>query len=132
MATIPGASQFVSAATLANTRGVAAQAPTLLGSSDTASILEAGRGLATGGVGLSASARALNQQFLSRSADVNSLFSLAAGPDATLESAQQQILALRAGVSERQLAPSLRTQPEPLDNGEAAASEIGQEVDESV
>lgn len=131
MTTIPGASQFLSASTLANTRGLSAQPPTLLGSGSTASLLEAGRATAAGGIGISASARAINNQFLNNG-DVNTLFSLAAGPDATIESAQQQILALRAGLTNSQLAPSLQDVPTPLDNGEAAASDLGQEIDESV
>ena len=127
MVTIPGASQFLNASTLANVQGVAAQSPTLLGETSTASLLEAGRGLAVSGIGLSSSARALNQQFLDRSADVNALFSLGAGGDATIEGAQQQILALRGRLSDSQLAPGLRSE----DNGNAAASDLGQTVNQT-
>ena len=122
---IAGASRFLNAATLANTKGLAAQSPTLLGTGSAQSLLEAGRNLGVRGFGISSSARALNQQFLNRSADVNSLFSLAAGPDATIESAQQQILALRAGLSESKIARSLRQ-----DDGGVATSDRGARVDE--
>lgn len=123
---IVGASRFLGAATLANTRGLAAQSPTLLGSGSAQSLLEAGRNLSQRGFGISSSARALNQQFLNRSADVNSLFSLAAGPDATIESAQQQILALRSGLSDSQIARGLRQ-----DDGGISGSNTGTEIDET-
>ena len=122
---VAGASRYMNAATLANRRGLAAQSPTLLGETSTASLLESGRNLAAGGFGISSSARALNQQFLNRSAEVNGLFSLAAGPDATLESAQQQILALRTSLPESRIARSLiGDDPETV-----PASDLGSEVD---
>lgn len=127
MVTIPGASQFLNASTLANTRGVPAQSANFLGETSTASLLESGRNISSSGIGISASARALNNQFLNRSADVNAFFSLAAGPDATIEAAQQQILALRAGLNDSQLARGLR-----VDDGSVAESDLGQEIDESV
>jgi hypothetical protein len=127
---VAGASRFLGAATLANTRGLAAQSPTLLGSTSTASLLEGGRRLAAGGFGISASARALNQQFLNRSSDVNSLFSLAAGTDATIESAQQQILALRAGLSDSQLSRDLRSEAQPSDG--ISESDRGTQIDQEV
>lgn len=130
--TVAGASRFINAATLANQQGLAAQSPTVLGETSTASLLDTGRGaFGNNGIGLSANARALNDQFFGRTADVNSLFSLAAGPDATIESAQQQILALRAGLSDSQLAPSLRADAVGPDDGSVAASDLGQEVDET-
>ena len=65
----------------------------------------------TPGIGLSASSRALTDQFLSQSSSgVNSILSLAAGSSATIEGLQQKILALRASVPESKLAPSLRGQ----------------------
>lgn len=122
---VAGASRFTNAATLANTRGISAQQPTLLGSSSNpTSLLDAGRGVASSGLGLSSNARALNNQFLSNTADINTLFSLGAGTDATVESAQQQILALRAGLSDSQLAPSLRS-----DDGGISAGSTGGTVD---
>lgn len=110
MATIAGASQYRTAAILANTQGLAAQSPSLLNSGSTdigASLLSAGKNLAVSGFGISSSARALNDQLLNNS-DYRTLLSLGAGTDATVEGLQQEILALRAGLSENQLAPSLR------------------------
>jgi hypothetical protein len=126
--TVAGASQFRNAATLANTQGIAAQTTTLLGSgTDTSSLLEAGRSVNAGLVGgLSSSARAINQSLLSRSGDVNTLFSLGAGGDATIDGARQQILALRAGLSDAQLSRGLRA------DAAAASDEPGQVVDTTV
>ena len=76
MTTIPGASQFLGAATLANVRGTPAQSSTVLGESSATSLLDVGRSLATPGVGLSAQALALNTQFLNSSREqYHSLFS---------------------------------------------------------
>jgi hypothetical protein len=93
----------------------------ILGGSETISILAAGRGImGIKGIGLSASARSINEKLVNSSQQgLNSLLSLAAGPDATVDGAKQQILALRAGLSDRQLAPSLRSTA--TDNGNAAA-----------
>lgn len=126
MVTIPGASAYLNSATLANVRGLAAQSPNVLGEGGATSILDVGRRLSSGnGIGISSSARALNDSFLNRTADINSLLSLALGPGATVEGLQQEILALRAGLRDNQLAPELRA----ADNGNAAASENGQAVD---
>ncbi len=123
MPTIPGASQFINAATLANRQGLAAQAPTVLDNNG-ADLLSIGRRLSGGnGIGISASARALNQSFLNRTSDINALLSLAAGTDATEEGVAQEILALRARLPQSDLARDLR------DNGNVPASENGQEVD---
>jgi len=139
---VAGASRFLGAATLANTRGISAQSPTLLsgGSTSPTGLLDVGRGISNGGFGLSASARALNNAFFNRTSEVNGLFSLAAGPDATVEAAQQQILALRAGLPESQLSRSVRgdegivaenaAASASVDDGSIAASEQGQLVDE--
>ena len=101
MTTVAGASQFVNAAKLANTRGLSAQAPSLLGAgTDTASLLDSGRGIfGNNGIGLKSSARAINSQFISQTQGLaNSLLSLAAGSDATVDGARQKILALRASL----------------------------------
>jgi hypothetical protein len=125
MALIVGASQYLNAATLANTKGISPSNPNLLGEGSTASLLEAGRNaLAVPGVGVSSAARALNDQLLSRSADINELFSYGAGPNATIEGMQQQILAIRAGLSQSQLAPELQQ-----DSGATAAGTNGSAVD---
>ncbi|MFK7839629.1 MAG: hypothetical protein AB8B83_04805 [Bdellovibrionales bacterium] len=128
MTTIPGASGFLNSATLANTRGLAAQSATVLGAGGIGGvdILDVARANApSNGVGLSSRARLLNQQFLdSTSSTFNQIFSLGIGATASIDGLQQQILALRSGLSDSQLAPSLRQ-----DNGEAAAPENGQTVD---
>lgn len=108
--TVAGASQYLNAARLANVRGTSPSIPSLLNTgTTTTSLLQAGKGaLAVQGIGLSPSSRALTEQFLSRGADVSKLFSLGAGSDATVDGMKQQILALRARMTDSQLAPSLR------------------------
>lgn len=127
MAAIAGSSQYLNASALANQRGFAAQSPSLLGETSTSSLLEAGRNALAvpGGFGLSSSARALNKSFLSNSANINAMFSLGVGPDATIEGARQEILALRAGLSESRLARFLRAE----DDGGVSASRTGRSVD---
>ena len=113
MTTIAGASQFLNAATLANGRGIAPSAPTVLSQGgDTASLLEAGRNaLRIGGFGISSGARAVNAQFLAQSQSLgNQILSLGIGTDATIEGAQQNILALRSRLSDNQIARFLRAE----------------------
>lgn len=109
MTTVAGASRYLAAATLANVRGISPSTPTVLGDSGSAvSLLEAGRNSANG-IGLSARARALNDQFLSSTASsFNSIFSLSAAELSTEATIAQKILAIRASIPESQLAPSLR------------------------
>ena len=127
MTSVPGASRFLNAATLANLRGIPAQQGTVL-SDSSVSILSVGRSglMNAGGVGLSASARALNETFLNRTSDINAMFSLGTGSGATIEGLQQQILALRASLPESALSRDLKNP----DNGEAAAGQNGQVVDQ--
>ncbi len=112
---VAGASQFLNASTLANSRGIAPSAPTVLSQNgSTASLLESGRNalrVPGYGFGVSSGARALNAQYLSQSESLgNQILSLGVGASATLEGAQQQILALRSRYSDDQLAPFLRTE----------------------
>ena len=129
MVTIPGASQFLGAATLANRQGLPVSQATVLGDGGIGGvdILDIARANAPdNGVGLSSRARLLNQQFLDSSASTfNAIFSLGLGATASIEGLQQQILALRSGFSEDQLAPSLRA----TDDGGITESENGQQVD---
>lgn len=83
------------------------------------------------GIGLSSSARAINEKLVNQSQQgINTLLSLATGSDATIEGAKQQILAMRAGLSDRQLAPSLQSTA--TDNGNAATDTTkGTSVDTS-
>ena len=127
MVTIPGASGFLNSATLANQQGIGAQTTTVLGESAAGlSILDVARTSAfDNGIGLSPEARRLNAQLIeSNSGTFNQIFSLSLGATATIEGLQQQILAIRAGLSDSQLAPNLRQ-----DTGEVAASDTGQTVD---
>jgi len=128
MTSIPGASQFLNSATLANQQGLGAGQATVLGDGGigSVSLLDVGRSsLFDSGVGLSARARQLNNDFINSTASTfNQIFSLGIGATASIEGLQQQILALRANTPDSQLSRDLQQ-----DNGEAAASENGQEVD---
>lgn len=107
---VAGASQFKYASILANTKQLAAVRPSLLGDGiGTVSLLDIGRGNSVRGVGLSASARALNKQYLEQSSGtINGLFSATVGNTSTVEALQTQIKALRSGLSIDKVAPSLR------------------------
>ena len=137
MALVPGASRYLNQATLPMKQGSTFVAPSVLelsGASDTAGLLSAGRAaLSVRGIGLSSSARAINTAFFSNTALINEMLSLTAGPDATIEGAQQQILAMRAGMSDSQLARDLR-EPEPtpkiaVDDEQTSPSLLGSELD---
>jgi hypothetical protein len=110
VATIPGASRFLNAATLAAKNGTPARADDLLSRfSGSASLLNVGRNNSVPGIGLSASSRALTQDLLNKSSQsANGLFSATVGAAATVEGLQTQILAIRSGLSIDQVAPSLR------------------------
>lgn len=143
MVTIPGASQFVNSARLANTQGISAQAPTVLGSSASAtSLLDAGRSLnSNNGIGLSARARQLTNQLLSTTAaEGNALFSLAVGETSTIDALRTQILALRSKIPaslQARAVPEFAEDQEndaddtllAQDSGAVSASENGQEID---
>ncbi len=70
--------------------------------------------LSSGGrIGLSASSRAALNSFLSSTqASGNALFSAGAEANASIENLQTQIKAIRAGLNNSQLAPSLRATEE--------------------
>lgn len=122
MPTIPGASGYLGAATLANARGLAAlQTDVLSASSIATDILDISRSFAPQGIGLSQRARFLNQQLLKNNqSEYNALFSLAAGSGLTIEGAQTQILGLRAKIPTSQLSREVRGQ---LLDQEAAGSQ---------
>ncbi|MCF8495359.1 MAG: hypothetical protein K9G62_01685 [Alphaproteobacteria bacterium] len=108
MSTIPGASIYYASSALANARGASPSIPTLLGSTDTASLLESGRSFAVLR-GVSSRARSVNAQYLSQSKSLgNQILSLALGSGATLEGAQQQILALRSQLPDSKLSNAVR------------------------
>ncbi len=96
---VAGSSQYLNQATLSNQRGFAGTSSTVLGeAAGGISLLDVARSNApNNGIGLSASARALNNQFLrSNSSTTNQLFSLTGGGSATVEASRTQILALKA------------------------------------
>lgn len=134
MTLIAGAMQFLNAARLAVKTGTAPSIPTVLDSSATSSILDAGKSdyFNVGGFGLSANARKLNEQMFNNSY-VNELFSYAAGTDSTAEGSATIIKGLRARLPQSMIRPDLLVEPEEeegADNGNAAASQNGQIVDE--
>lgn len=130
---VAGASRFLGAATLANTRGLAAQSPTLLGEGSAQNILDSARNLAVPGFGISSTARSLNQQLLSNSATVNSLFSFAAGADATIENAQTLIkgLSSKYGSFIRNNRGAVSAYDRAAGEAAAAAAEVGEAAEAS-
>lgn len=104
---IAGASRFIGSATLANTQGLGAQRPQVLGSSlGPGGLLQvaqaAGR---VEGIGLSSRARALNSQFLSQTAGQGvALFGLASGASQSVADFATQIRALRSSLPSSQVA----------------------------
>ena len=99
MTLLVGAVQYLTSAKLANTQGISPSTPSLLANSNALSdALEASRNTLSVGLGVSAAARDLNKQLLNRSADVNQMFSLGLGTNATLDGMRQQILAMRSSI----------------------------------
>ncbi len=106
---VAGASRYLNASILSNTRGFAGSQANLISSLGTVSLLDVGRSVAAdNGIGLSGRARLANKQFLESSASTfNSIFSLSVGTTSTVEGMQKQILALRSSLSPSQVARSL-------------------------
>lgn len=103
--------------------------PSILdGSNGTAlSILDAAR-TSYRGIGLSQRARAMTSSYLDQSVSgLNTILSLNVSVNASIESVQMKIKAIRASVPQSQLLESLRD--ENADNGNAAASANGTNVD---
>ncbi len=122
---VPGASRYLNSSILANTQGIAAVQTNIISDLGDISLLDIGRANTVKGIGLSRQARLMNRQFLESSAtQFNALFSLGLGPDATIEGAQQQILALRSKLSVNQVARSLVQ-----DDGSILGSFASNEVD---
>lgn len=114
---IAGSSRFAGAATLANTRGLPAVSPSLL-SGSSPSLLDVGRrAQRNNGIGLSSNARRINQQIQ------GSATTIFAFSGSNVQTAQQQILALRSQASEGRLS---RFVTEDLS---AATSNTGSAVD---
>ena len=139
---VVGASGFRASATLANTQGVAAQSSGLLDNISN-SLLDAGRRINKNGFGLSKGARKNLARLQQSAAEFNTLFSLSGGGSSGVESAQTQILALRAKTPTSQLARSLididtdgdgagdvsLDTDVAVDDGSVAEGETGQTVD---
>ncbi len=130
MTTIPGASGYLNAATLANVQGSAAQTSNVLGVAEGAtSLLDVGRSsLFDNGIGLSSTARQLNKSFIESNASTfNAIFSLGIGATATVEGLQQEILALRASLPSNSIHSSVYE----TDDGSVSESATGTTIDTS-
>ncbi len=126
MTRIAGSSQYLNQARLSQLTGSNFDAGNVLGQAASSSLLDAGRGNAVRGVGLSARARQMNTAMLNNnSSTINQMFSLTGGLSATIESAQIQIAGLRATTS---LSRDVLIQ----DDGNVSSSSIGTEIDETV
>lgn len=136
--TIPGASGFLNAATLANTRGVAAGSSSLLnGGLSSPDLLDVGRRINRNNIGLSSNARAINKSFLSSSTSTfNAIFSLGVGTTSSIEALQQGILALRSQVSPNNLSRAVQEDIAAVESEALAtaaeAEEAAREAAESV
>ena len=107
MTTIPGASQYLASSMYATKKGTALQQSSLADMMGT-SLLSVGRRLSTTGLGLSDNARMLNENYLNQMAGgANNLFSAVVNSTSSVENLQKQVLAIRAGMSDSQLARSL-------------------------
>lgn len=107
MVSVSGASRYLNSATLANTQGIAPGDTLGIGGRTGASLLDAGRRINRSGIGLSGGSRALTEQFLNRTNDVNSLFTLGAGTSLSIEGLKIQIKALRSRVPEGKINPEV-------------------------
>lgn len=105
MTSVAGASQYRTAAILANQQGYTSASSNLVESLGAVDILDVGRSLyGDNGIGLSSSARSLNKQFLeSSSSTFNTIFSLGVSETSSVEALQTQIAALRASLPESSL-----------------------------
>lgn len=138
MPRIAGSSQYLNQATLANKQGSTFTPADLLSITSSSSLLDAGRGTAVSGVGISARARQLNNQIISNnSTSYNKLFSLSGGASATVDAAKIQIAGLAAtALSSRSVTiqddGSFSSNFLDTDDGSVASSALGAEIDETV
>ncbi|MGQ0527470.1 MAG: hypothetical protein ACT4OY_05500 [Alphaproteobacteria bacterium] len=110
MTDVAGASRYLSASTLANVQGISPYTASLLdGGTGAQSLLDSGRRINRSGVGISASSRALADQFIGGNASkYNQLLSLGVGAGLTVEGLKTQINGLRASLPDSAIAESLR------------------------
>ncbi len=125
MTLIAGASQYYNQSLLAQTTGSNVSTTNVLSESVSSSLLDAGRGNAVPGIGLSAQARAMTTAMLDNSASTaNQMFSLSGGASATVEAAQIQIAGLRATTA---LSRDVLIQ----DDGNVSSAKVGTAIDTS-
>ncbi len=108
MALVAGASRYYNAALYGNQQGSVMTTPNLLSDSMGAvDLLDIGR--QDNGIGLSASARALNKQFLEQTSNgFNTIFSLSTYQMTSTDTMKQQIEALRARLPDSKIADYVR------------------------
>ena len=116
MTAIAGSSRYYNTAVYANQRGSVVEAPNLLGTASSTSLLDAGR--QNTGIGLSGTARSINNSFLSQtSSSFNQIFSLNGVEFGTTETLQQEILAIRSRIADSRLGDA--TVSDPYGRGDA-------------
>lgn len=110
MSLIVGASQYLNASILANKKGTSAVTTNLLAGRGTVDMLDVARRVtANNGIGLSASARQINKQFLQNTqGNYNALFGLAIAGSATIEALVTKINAIRSSMPQSQIREDLR------------------------
>lgn len=137
MPRIAGSSQYLNQATLANKQGSTHTPADLLSLTSSSSLLDAGRGNAVSGLGISARSRALNNaQIQGNESSFNQLFSLSGGASATTAAAQIQIAGLAATASSSREVTlqddgSFSSVSFDVDDGSVASGDLGTEVDET-
>lgn len=127
---VSGASRFLVSAQLANTRGLAAQPPSLLGGFEAgpSSLLEIGKQFAAPGIGLSARARAVTQQFLAESKGGINII-LSASAQSTIDGSITQIKALQSKLPASQIGSFSKNKDDNADDGGLSKALKGNVVD---
>lgn len=127
MTRIPGASQFVNAARLANQQGLAASTSSLLDNYGGAnSLLNAGKRINRSGIGMSASSRAQLDKFMNNTRGVFSNL-LSAGIAADQDALQKQILGLRASLPSSKISEHVDRNAD-KDSGSSRGSNVDTEA----
>ncbi len=112
MTSVAGASRYLNSAILANSKGQSPSTPSILdgGNNLGNNILAIGRNIAgNNGVGLSTNARLQTEKFLSETkSGFNAVFGMSTIKMSSIETMQQQIMAIRAKLPQSQIAENLR------------------------
>ncbi len=136
MSLVAGASRYVNQAAYTNKTGAAGQSSNLISEyAGSATLLDIGRLSNNSGIGLSASARSLNKQFLSStSGTYNQLFSASGGGSSSVDAALIQIRGLQSTVPTSRDSPEVRSARLAAQDIAASATEAerGALLDESV